>query len=239
MNGAATSGPDGLEPLAGLIERVTFHNTESGFCVLRIKVRGMTDLVTVLGTLPDAKAGEWLDAQGRWVIDREHGRQFRAVTLRTAAPTTAEGMKKYLASGLIRGIGPTMAGRLVDAFSLDVVDVIEQTPDKLREVAGIGKGRQRKIVAAWHDQRAVREIMVFLHSHGVSTSRAFRIYKTYGEQAIEKVREDPYRLARDIWGERCETRTQPQSADVRGARGRSGLFRIAPACVRIVQQFGQ
>ncbi len=221
MDGAAPSRPDGLAPLAGLIERVTFHNTESGFCVLRIKARGMTDLVTVLGTLPDAKAGEWLDAEGRWVIDREHGRQFRAVTLRTAAPNTAEGMKKYLASGLIKGIGPTMAGRLVDAFHLAVVDVIEQTPDKLREVAGIGKGRQGKIVAAWHDQRAVREIMVFLHSHGVSTSRAFRIYKTYGEQAIEQVRDDPYRLARDIWG--IGFKTADQIAETLGIGKQSAL----------------
>jgi len=138
--------------------------------------------------------------QGRWVIDREYGRQFRAIMLRTAPPNTAEGMKKYLASGLIKGIGPAMAGRLVDAFDVQVFEVIEQTPARLLEVDGIGKGRQGKIVSAWNDQKAVREIMVFLHGHGVSTSRAFRIFKTYGEQSIEKVTEDPYRLARDIWG---------------------------------------
>ena len=197
---AASSRPDSLELLAGLIERVTFHNAESGFAVVQVKVKGMADSVTVLGTLPEVKAGEWIDAQGRWVIDREYGRQFRAVTLRTAPPNTAEGMKKYLASGLIKGIGPGLAGRLVNAFDVQVFDVIEQTPDKLLEVGGIGKGRQKKITAAWDDQKQVREIMVFLHGHGVSTSRAFRIYRTYGGQAIEKVREDPYRLARDIWG---------------------------------------
>ncbi len=196
----ADSAPSQPEALAGLIERVTFHNEESGFGVLQVKVRGMKDLVTVLGTLPEVKAGEWIDAQGRWAIDREYGRQFRAVLLRTAPPNTAEGMRKYLASGLIKGIGPAMAGRLVDAFNIAVFDVIEQTPEKLLEVAGIGKGRQSKIVSAWNDQKAVREIMVFLHGHGVSTSRAFRIFKTYGEQSIEKVKEDPYRLARDIWG---------------------------------------
>ena len=120
---------DGLEPLAGLIERVTFHNSESGFGVLQVKVRGMKDLVAVLGTLPEVKAGEWVDASGRWVIDREYGRQFRAVMLRTAPPNTAEGMKKYLASGLIKGIGPAMAERLVDAFNVGVFEVIERSPD--------------------------------------------------------------------------------------------------------------
>lgn len=201
MTEAATPArPDTLERLNGLIERVTFHNAESGFAVLQVKVRGQKDLVTVLGTLPEVKAGEWVDAQGRWVIDREYGRQFRTVTLRTAPPNTVEGMKKYLASGLIKGIGPAFAGRLVDAFGVQVFDVIEQTPHRLLEVDGIGKGRHAKIVSAWNDQKAVREIMVFLHSHGVSTSRAFRIYKMYGQDAIEKVSEDPYRLARDIWG---------------------------------------
>ena len=155
------------------------------------------------------------------MIDREYGRQFRAVELRTAPPNTEEGMKKYLASGLIKGIGPAMAGRLVDAFKIEVFDVIEKTPEKLLEVAGIGKGRQHKIVSAWNDQKAVREIMVFLHGHGVSTSRAFRIYKTYGDQAIEKVREDPYRLARDIWG--IGFKTADQIADKLGIGKQSDL----------------
>ena len=199
-NGPEQTRPDSLEHLSGLIERVTFHSEESGFAVLQIKVRGMKDLVTVLGTLPEVQAGEWVDAQGRWVIDREYGRQFKTVTLRTAPPNTTEGMKKYLASGLIKGIGPALAGRLVDAFDVKVFEIIEQTPQRLLDVDGIGTGRQGTIVAAWSDQKIVREIMVFLHSHGVSTSRAFRIHKTYGEDAIAKVTEDPYRLARDIRG---------------------------------------
>ena len=197
---AAPSRSHDLEQLQGLIERVTFHSAESGFAVMQVKVRGQKDLVTILGTLPEVKAGEWIDAQGRWVIDREYGQQFRAVMLRTAPPNTAEGMTKYLASGLIKGIGPAMASRLVGAFDIQIFEVIEQTPERLLEVDGIGKGRQGKIVSAWKDQKAVREIMVFLHGHGVSTSRAFRIFKAYGEQSIAKVREDPYRLARDIWG---------------------------------------
>ena len=183
-----------LERLNGLIERVTFHSEESGFGVLRVKVRGHRDLVTVIGTAPEIKAGEWMEAEGQWVIDKEHGQQFKAIQLRTTPPTTAEGMQKYLASGLIKGIGPALAGRLVTAFGMQIFEVIEKNPERLHEVSGIGKGRQGRIVSGWNDQKLVREIMVFLHSHGVSTSRAFRIYKTYGAEAIEKVREDPYRL---------------------------------------------
>ncbi len=128
---AVPTRPDALEDLHGLIERVTFHNAETGFAVLQLQVRGQRDLVTVLGTLPEVQAGEWAEAQGRWVIDREHGRQFRTVTLRTVPPNTAEGMKKYLGSGLVKGIGPALAGRLVDAFGLQAFEVIERTPERL------------------------------------------------------------------------------------------------------------
>src|ERR1035437_6305794 len=139
-----------LEHLTGLIERVTFHNLETGFGVLQVKVRGLHDLVSVLGTLPEVTAGEWLDAEGKWVIDQQYGRQFRAVTLRTSSPNTPEGMKKYLASGLIKGIGPALAGRLVDKFAGEVFEVIEKQSMRLLEVEGIGKGRQQKITEAWH-----------------------------------------------------------------------------------------
>ena len=189
-----------LDRLTGLIERVTFHSPESGFAVLKVKVRGQRDLQTVVGTAPSVSAGEWVDAQGRWVMDSEHGRQFKSQTLRTAPPNTPEGVERYLGSGLIKGIGPKFAGRLVKAFGLEVFDVIQKSPDRLREVEGIGPTRQECITKGWDVQRAVREIMVFLHSHGVGTSRAFRIYKTYGEGAIEKVQTNPYALAQDIWG---------------------------------------
>ena len=189
-----------LDHLTGLIERVTFHSPESGFAVLKVKVRGRHDLQTVVGTAPSITPGEWVDARGRWVINSEHGQQFKAEVLRTTPPNTPEGVERYLGSGLIKGIGPKFAGRLVKAFGLEVFDVIQKTPDRLREVHGIGPGRQERIAKAWDTQRAVREIMVFLHSHGVGTSRAFRIYKTYGESAIEKVQANPYALAQDIWG---------------------------------------
>ena len=191
---------DALEHLTGLVERVTFHSPESGFAVMRVKVRGHRELTTVVGTLPSVTAGEWVDARGRWVVDSEYGQQFKAQFLRTAPPNTPEGIERYLGSGLIKGIGPKFAARMVETFGADVFDVIQKTPERLRQVDGIGPTRQQRITRAWEEQRAVREIMVFLHSHGVGTSRAFRIYKTYGDHAIEMVQENPYRLARDVRG---------------------------------------
>ncbi len=189
-----------LEQVSGLVERVTFHSDESGFCVLRVKVRGHRDHITVVGTSPQVQAGEWLEAEGRWAIDRDYGQQFKAEILRTAAPNTLEGMEKYLGSGLIKGIGPVFAERLVKHFKQEVLNIIEAEPQRLREVEGIGPIRHSKITTAWAEQRIVREIMVFLHSHGVSTSRAVRIYKAYSDKAIETVLENPYCLARDIRG---------------------------------------
>jgi exodeoxyribonuclease V alpha subunit len=189
-----------LEHISGLVEHVTFHSEESGFCVLRVKVRGHRDHTTVVGTLPQVKAGEWLEAEGRWTINRDYGQQFKAEILRTTAPNTLDGMEKYLGSGLIKGIGPVFAKRLVKRFRLEILNIIEAKPQKLLEVDGIGPIRHKKITTAWAEQRMVRDIMVFLHSHGVSTGRAFRIYKAYGDKAIETVLENPYCLAHDIRG---------------------------------------
>ena len=188
------------EVLAGVVERVTFHNADNGFCVLRINARGHRDVVTVVGHSATITAGEWITASGEWVNDRTHGQQFKARFLRTSPPTSAEGIEKYLSSGMIRGVGPVYARKLVRAFGEKVFDVIEATPDRLREVDGIGPVRAASILAAWAEQKAVREIMVFLHSHGVGTARAVRIFKTYGADAIQVMMENPYRLARDIRG---------------------------------------
>ncbi|WP_254955256.1 MULTISPECIES: ATP-dependent RecD-like DNA helicase [unclassified Cyanobium] len=174
------ASPQPTEVLAGSIERVTFHNAENGFCVLRIKARGHRDLVTVVGHAAEISAGEWVTVSGTWVNSREHGQQFKAAFLRASAPTTAEGIEKYLGSGMIRGIGPIYASKLVAVFGDQVFEVIEQTPERLREVPGIGPVRGQRISQAWADQKVVREIMVFLHSHGVGTARAVRIFKTYG-----------------------------------------------------------
>src|SRR6202140_1115942 len=188
------------EVLAGLVERVTDQNAENGFCVIRVKARGHRDLVTIVGHAAVISAGEWITASGEWVNDRTHGQQFRAKFLKTSAPTTVDGIERYLASGMIRGIGPAYAKNLIRAFGDKVFDVIEGEPDRLREVGGIGPVRAGRITAAWAEQKAVREIMVFLHSHGVGTARAVRIYKTYGVDAIQVMSENPYRLARDIRG---------------------------------------
>jgi exodeoxyribonuclease V alpha subunit len=188
------------DSLTGSIERVTFHSSDSGFAVLRLKVKGRSELVTVVGHLPSAAVGEFVEASGAWVINKEHGQQFKASAMRTTHPSSPEGIEKYLGSGFIKGIGPHFAKRLVHAFGLQVFQVIEQEPGRLTEVPGIGPGRQERITTSWHDQRVVREIMVFLQGHGLGTARAVRIYKTYGDDAIGIVKQNPYRLAYDIKG---------------------------------------
>ena len=192
--------PAPAESLSGLIERVTFFNEENGFAVLKVNAKGHRDEVTVVGTLPAVNAGEWLTAEGRWVRDRDFGLQFRAELLKSAAPTAREGIEKYLGGGMVKGIGPVYARKLVHKFGEKIFDIIDSHSARLEEVDGVGPQRRHRIKAAWAVQKVVREIMVFLHSQGVSTSRAVRIYKTYGESAIERVQSDPYTLARDIPG---------------------------------------
>ena len=188
------------ETLVGSVERVTFHNEDNGFAVLKVKARGQRDLVPVVGHAASISAGEFIHAVGVWITDRTHGLQFKADFLKTTPPTTAEGIEKYLGSGMVRGIGPKLAKRIVAVFGEATFEIIEANPEKLREVSGIGEFRAAKIAAGWAEQKAVRDIMVFLHSNGVGTSRAVRIFKTYGHDAIQVMTEDPYRLARDIRG---------------------------------------
>jgi exodeoxyribonuclease V alpha subunit len=200
MRSAPSSPADVQELLSGTVERVTYHNDDSGFAVLRVQVSGRRDLVTVVGHAATISPGEAIQAGGSWINDRTHGLQFKAAWLRAAAPTSIEGVEKYLASGLLKGIGPHFAKKLIAAFGADVFTVIEQQPARLRDVDGIGPLRAERITEGWSAQRAVRDIMVFLHSHGVGTSRALRIYKTYGTDAIPIISDNPYRLARDIRG---------------------------------------
>jgi exodeoxyribonuclease V alpha subunit len=163
------------ESLSGLIERVTFFNEENGYGVLKVKAKGHRDLVTVVGSLPSVSPGEWLTAQGRWVQDREFGLQFKAEMLASTAPTTKEGIEKYLGSGMVKGIGPVYAKKLVAKFGERIFDIIEQESARLEDVDGIGPKRRNRIKDAWGEQKVIRNIMVFLHSNGVSTSRAVRI----------------------------------------------------------------
>jgi exodeoxyribonuclease V alpha subunit len=192
--------PSDREVLAGLVERVTYQNADNGFCVIRVKARSHRDLITVVGHAATISAGEWITASGDWINDRTHGQQFKARFLKTSEPTSVEGIEKYLSSGMIRGVGPVYAKKLLRAFGEKVFEVIETQADRLREVDGIGPVRAGRIVSAWAEQKAVREIMVFLYSHGVGTARAVRIFKTYGADAIQVMTENPYRLARDIRG---------------------------------------
>jgi exodeoxyribonuclease V alpha subunit len=191
MNAAIPVRQPVTEEISGVIERVTFHNDENGFCVLRIKTKGHREETTAVGSLPSVSAGEWLAAEGWWVRDKEHGLQFKASTMKTVPPTTAEGIERYLGSGLVKGIGPILAKKLVGRFGAEVLAVTENRAAELQTVDGIGPKRRERIAHAWHEAKQVREIMLFLHSHGVSTSRAVLIFKTYGEQAIEKVRSNP------------------------------------------------
>ena len=188
------------ETISGSVERVTFHNEENGYCVLRVNVRGVRGQATVVGYVGSIAAGEWVTATGDWINDAKYGLQFKAKLLRSAAPTSVAGIRAYLGSGMIRGIGKVYAGKLVEEFGTRVFEVIEQEPERLKDVEGVGPVRARSISDAWQEQRALRDIMVFLHSHGVGTSRAVRIFKTYGDHAVEIISDNPYRLAKDIWG---------------------------------------
>ena len=192
--------PSPEETIVGLVERVTYHNTENGFCVLRVNVKGHKDLVTIVGNLYMISAGEFVQASGSWIHDRQHGNQFKAQFLKSTPPTSLEGIERYLASGMIKGVGPVYAKKLIAAFGENVFEVIEASPERLRQVTGIGQSRATQIIKGWADQRIIRDIMLFLHSHKISTARAVRIYKTYGARAIEVITLDPYRLARDIRG---------------------------------------
>lgn len=189
-----------LEKIVGLVERVTFHSEETGFCVLQVKAYGKAEFVTVVGSTAAVNPGEQLECEGAWVNNGTYGLQFRSAHLKVTPPTTLGGVERYLGSGLIKGIGPHFAHQLVEAFGTQVFDVIERTPERLRTLEGIGAKRQARVTEAWREQRAAREIMVFLHSHGIGNARATRIYRTYGDGAIERIRENPYRLALDIGG---------------------------------------
>jgi len=188
------------ETLEGTVERVTYYSDETGYAVIRLQPPGRSSLVTVVGNLPEVNPGEYLRLSGNWMTHPQHGRQFKAEDCQQVLPATVEGIRKYLGSGLIKGIGPVTAGRIVKKFGLETLRIIEEEPDRLLGVLGVGPKRVALIKRAWQDQKHIKEIMLFLQSHGVSTSLAVKIYKQYGDAAVSVVRTDPYRLARDIYG---------------------------------------
>ncbi len=183
-----------------VVERITYQNPENGYSVLRVKVKGYDDLVTVVGSLLDVSVGSVLMIDGSWKVDARYGRQFSAEKWEETLPATVYGMEKYLGSGLIRGIGPKFAQRIVNRFGTETFDVIEDDVERLLEIPGIGKKRVRMIADSWQKQKEVKNIMVFLQEHGVSTTFAAKIYRQYGSESIDKMKENPYCLADDIWG---------------------------------------
>lgn len=188
------------EQLFGYIENIVFQNPENGYTIARLKSRAKSDLICLVGVMPMVRPGETVKCVGEWKHHLVHGRQFNVSECIVQAPADVVGIKKYLGSGLIKGIGPTYASRIVEKFGADTLNIIDQSPDKLLEVEGLGQKRLDKIKSCWSEQKSIRDVMVFLQSHGVSPTYAQKIYKTYGPHSITKVKDNPYHLARDIFG---------------------------------------
>ena len=189
-----------MERLRCVVERITYQNEQNGYTVIKCKAKGFSDLVTVVGIMPEVHVGSVLSLTGSWKMDAKYGRQFAIESFEEALPATVYGIEKYLGSGLVKGIGPKFAKRIVQEFGSETLNVIENSPDDLIRVAGIGKVRIERIKESWVAQKEIKSIMLFLQSHNVSTSHATKIWKTYGNESISIVQENPYRLADDIWG---------------------------------------
>lgn len=189
-----------MERLRGVVERITYANEETGYSVIKIRCKGYMDLVTVVGSMATVNVGSVITLKGFWSSNPKYGRQFDAKEWEETLPASIYGIEKYLGSGLIKGIGPVYAKKIVQLFGEQTLDIIEEAPDRIIEVPGIGKKRVEKIKKAWQDQKEIKNIMIFLQSNGVSTSFGSRIYKFYGDKSIEVVKENPYKLADDIYG---------------------------------------
>ncbi|HEX9017222.1 MAG TPA: ATP-dependent RecD-like DNA helicase [Chloroflexota bacterium] len=189
-----------LTPLEGVVERITYSNDENGYTIARLQTVEGRDLVTIVGNLPSLSVGESLKLQGRWTSHPKFGRQFQVEQYQVVLPATAEGIRRYLGSGLIKGIGPVTASRIVDHFGMETLDVIEGEPKRLREVPGLGYKRADMITSAWEAQKTIKEVMLFLQSLQMSTSLAVRIFKQYGDASPSIVKNEPYRMAREVYG---------------------------------------
>src|SRR5258708_21179 len=186
--------------LEAVLERITYANEETGYTVARVDVGRGGELVTVVGALLGAQPGESLRMHGRWGSHPQYGKQFQVEDYTTVLPATVQGIRRYLGSGLIKGIGPKLADKIVEHFGVDALEAIEQAPDRLIEVPKLGPKRTKLIADAWEEQKAIKEVMIFLQGVGVSTSLAVRIYKKYAGTSISVVRNEPYRLASEVWG---------------------------------------
>lgn len=219
-----------MEKLTGLVERITYTNEENGFSVIKIKCKGYAELVTVVGTMAAVNIGAVVYLQGEWGFDSRYGRQFNVQYYKETIPATVAGIERYLGSGLIKGIGPVNAKRIVKKFREETIRIIEEVPERLTEVEGIGTKRVEMIKTAWLEQKEIKNVMLFLQEYEVSTAFAAKIYKTYGNDSIKIVKENPFRLADDIWGVGFKTADKiaaklgcdPQSY----ARCRAGLIYV-------------
>ena len=182
-----------------VVERITYQNPENGYSVLKVKVKGYNDLVTLVGNLLEVPVGSVLLCRGEWKVDKRYGSQFVAATWEETMPATVYGIEKYLGSGLVKGIGPRFARAIVQRFGTETIDIIETEIERLYEVPNIGRKRVAKIRESWEKQKDIKNVMLFLQGYGVSTAYAAKIYREYGKESIDKVRENPYRLADDIW----------------------------------------
>ncbi|MDD5511150.1 MAG: helix-hairpin-helix domain-containing protein, partial [Dehalococcoidales bacterium] len=199
-NHQASGIPKDHSTLEGILERIVYYNEENDYTVARLQVARNPDLVTIVGNMPCPNPGETLRLRGQWIVDAKFGRQFRVEGCLSVLPATITGIEKYLGSGLVKGIGPIMAKRVVSLFGLETLDIIEERSERLLDVEGIGRIRAERISKAWQEQKEVREVMVFLQGHGVSSTYAVKIYKAYGDKSVSVVKENPYRLALDISG---------------------------------------
>ena len=182
-----------------VVERITYQNPENGYSVLKVKVKGYNDLVTLVGNLLEVPVGSVLLCRGEWKVDKRYGSQFVAATWEETMPATVYGIEKYLGSGLVKGIGPRFARAIVQRFGTETIDIIETEIERLYEVPNIGRKRVAKIRESWEKQKDIKNVMLFLQGYGVSTAYAAKIYREYGKESIDKVRENPYCLADDIW----------------------------------------
>lgn len=189
-----------MTTLRCVVERITYQNPENGYSVLKVKVKGYDDLITLVGNLLEVPVGSVLLCRGEWKVDKRYGSQFVAATWEETMPATVYGIEKYLGSGLVKGIGPRFARAIVQRFGAATIEVIETDIERLYEVPQIGRKRVEKIRESWERQKEIKNVMLFLQSYGVSTAYAAKIYREYGSESIDKVRENPYRLADDIWG---------------------------------------
>ena len=197
---SSSSDSTSAQTLRGLVERVVYHTEDTGYCILKVLPTGKREAVSLIGKAPRVVAGEQFEAIGQWESTRDYGQQFKAESLKLTRPDSEVGIERYLGSGLIEGIGPAYAKRMLAKFGKRIFDVIENESVKLEDVEGIGRKRRLEIRESWLKQKSLHNIMLFLHQHGISSSRALRIYKTYGDEAPSVLSSNPYRLAQDIHG---------------------------------------